>query len=49
MIKSDNKWYEIIWYVHNKTMYSHIYTTNYDIRVQMILTNHVLIHICDDN
>ena len=46
-IKSDNNWYEVIWYVHKKK--SHIYPSTYDLLMQMILPEHVLVHIWDDN
>ena len=49
MIKSDKNLYEVIWYVHNKMLYSHIYTSIYDVREQMILPNHGLVHIWDEN
>ena len=30
-------------------IYSHIYTSTYEVRVQMTLTEHVLVHILDEN
>ena len=32
-IKSDNNWYEVILYMHNKMKYSHIYLCTYDLPV----------------
>ena len=48
-IKSDNKFYDVIWYVQKKILYSRIYTSTYDVRVQIILPKHVLVHKWDDN
>ena len=30
-------------------LYSHIYPSNYEVHVQMVLPEHVLLHIWDDN
>ena len=49
IIKSDNDWYEVICYVQNKMLYSRIYLSTYDVRVQIILPNPALVHIQDDN
>ena len=49
MIKSDNDWYEVIGYVHKKKMYSHIYTSTYNIRMQMLIPKRVLVHIWYEN
>ena len=49
MIKSDNNWYEVIWYVNKKMIYSHIYSSTYDVRAHMILPKKVAVHIRDDN
>ena len=48
MIKSDNYWYEVICYIHKKILYYHIYLSNYDVRVQMLLPKRVLVNIQDD-
>ena len=48
MIKSDSNWYQVIWYIHNKTIYSHTYTGTYDVRVQMLLPKRLLVHIWDE-
>ena len=48
IIKSYNYWYNIIWYVLNKTVYSHIYSSTHDVRAQMILTEQLLLHILDE-
>ena len=37
MIKSDNKCYDFILYVHKKMIYSHIYPSIYEVSVQMII------------
>ena len=29
MIKSDNYWYTVIWYMHNKTIYYNIFIVTY--------------------
>ena len=39
----------VIWYLYNKIIYTHTYPSTYEIRVQMIITNHVLVHIRDRN
>ena len=49
MLNSDNNWYEVIWYVHNKMLYSHIYPSTYDVHSHMILTKYILVHIRGDN
>ena len=49
LIKPDNYWYEFIWYMHNKTIYSHIYSSNYDVRAHMLLPEKLLMHTWDDN
>ena len=49
MINSYNNWYEDIWYMHKKTIYSHIFPSTYDVRVQMLLHKWVLVHIRNDN
>ena len=41
MIKLDNNWNEVIWYVHKKTIYSHIYPSTDDVRVQIMLPEYV--------
>ena len=48
-INSDNNWYEVIWYVQNKTIYYHIYPSTYKVWVQMILHKHVSVYIRYDN
>ena len=45
MVNSDNNWYKVIVYVHNKMIYSHMYTSTYDLRVQILLPQHVLVYI----
>ena len=49
LINSDNNWYEVIWYIHKKTLYPHIYPSTYSVCVHMILPKHALVHIQDDN
>ena len=49
IINPDNDWYEVIGYVHNKAIYFHIYPITYDVLVQMLLPNHVLVHVRDEN
>ena len=49
MINTDNDWYKVIWYVHNKIIYYHIYSSTHDVCAEMILPEQVLVHICDDN
>ena len=36
-------------YMHKKTLYFHIYHSIYDVRVQILLPNYVLVHIQDEN
>ena len=48
-INSDNKWYEVFWYVYKYVIYTHIYPSTHDVRVQIILSKHVLVHIRDGN
>ena len=48
-IKSDNNWYEVIWYVYKKMVYTHIYPSTHDVRAQIILPKQVLVHIWDGN
>ena len=47
--KSGNKCYEVLWYIQKKTIYSHIYTSTYNVRVRMLLPKHVLVDIRDEN
>ena len=47
-IKSDHDWYKDIYYMHDKMIYSHLYSSIYDICVQMLLSKHVLVHIRDE-
>ena len=49
MIKSNNYWHEVIRYVHKKPIYSHIYTSTYNVYNQMLLLKCVLVHIWDEN
>ena len=49
MSKSDNNLYEVIWYVHKEMVYSNIHTIAYDVRAQIILPKHLLLHIRDEN
>ena len=49
MINSDNGWSKVIWYIHKKPIYSDIYPSTYDIRVQILLSKHVLVHVRDEN
>ena len=37
------------WVCAQKMIDSHIYPSTYDVRVQILLPNHVLVHIRDDN
>ena len=39
MIKSDNDWYEVIRYVHNKRINSHIYPSTYSAPELMVYLN----------
>ena len=48
MIKSDNDWYKVIWYMHKKMIYSHTYPITYDVRVHKLLTKRALVHIRDE-
>ena len=41
IIKSDNNWHEVIWYVHKKKKYSHIYSSIYDVHAHVILPEKV--------
>ena len=49
IVKSDNDWYKVIGYVQKKMIYSHVYPSTYDVRVQILLPKHVLVHIPDEN
>ena len=49
IIKSDNRRYEVIWFMHNKSIDSHIYSSTYDVRAQIILPEQVSVHIQDNN
>ena len=49
MIKSGNNWYVVIWFMRKKMIYSNIYPSAYNVRMQMLLPKHVLVHIQDEN
>ena len=49
MINSGIKWYAVIWYMRKKMIYYNIYTSTYNVHMQMLLPKHVLVHIQDEN
>ena len=48
-IEPDNNWYEVIQYMRKKMIYSHKYSSTYDVRVQMLLPKNVLVYIRYEN
>ena len=54
-IRDDNdnqvrkKWYEVIWYIHKKHIYSCMYPSNNDILVHMIWSDNVLVNVGYEN
>ena len=45
MRNSYNYCYKVIWYMHNKMIYSNIYPSTYTLRVQVLLPKCILVRI----
>ena len=43
IINSYNNWFDVIGYVNNTNIYSHIYPITYNTRVQMLLHKNVVL------